>query len=76
MLWYLFLPHPDLKYFGFIGEVWFLSQTLRLYSQPNFNPIRSWCEHIIEWNPPSHQSPENDQIFLTSKMFKFGSSYF
>ena len=22
-------------------------------SQPNFNPIWSWCDHIIEWNPIS-----------------------
>ena len=25
---------------------------LFLFSQANFNPVQSWCEHIIEWNPP------------------------
>ena len=28
-----------------------------LLSQPNFNPIRSWCDHIMQWNPPTTPPP-------------------
>jgi hypothetical protein len=30
-------------------------------SQPNFNPIQSWCDHIIKWNPPLTQTLKHFQ---------------
>ena len=32
----------------------YTSSISRQLSQPNFNPIRSWCDHIMQWNPTTH----------------------
>ena len=37
---------------GYYTVMQFMGTQLLQLSQPNFKPTQSWCDHIIEWNPP------------------------